>query len=176
MTHLNEANRYIHSLALISETWNIHVQGGVSLCTFPETDGRVSSKKHVEQVLAIICNLKPEPQSHHCMPRGPKLLIHRLLYHLCCSLEELREQEWRESTCTQRKGGTEEGGRTIITNLITTCMLLAGSDAELHSLHSHFFIHVRELQIKELSHLHALAATHTIDQHIGMHIHTLIKG
>ena len=75
----------------------------------------------------------------------------------------------------QRKGGREEGGKTIITNLITTCMLLAGGDAELHSLHSHFFIHVRELQIKELSHLHALPI-HTLNQSAYGHIHTLIKG
>lgn len=51
----------------------------------------------------------------------------------------------------------EEEGRAIITNFVTIGMLLAGSDAELHSLHSHFFIHVRVLQMKESSHLYALS-------------------
>lgn len=59
----------------------------VSLGTLPQTYCSVATKEHVQEVLAVVGNLKPKPHPHHSMPRGTKLLVHCLLYHLRCCLD-----------------------------------------------------------------------------------------
>lgn len=58
------------------------------LGALPDTHGQASSKEHVEQVLDLVCHLEAEALADHHVPRAAKLLIHRLLDHLRCTLRE----------------------------------------------------------------------------------------
>ncbi len=60
------------------------------LCTFPQANGSVPTKEHVEKVLDLMCDLHSITRSHHCMPGWAKLFVHCLLDQLGCSLHVVR--------------------------------------------------------------------------------------
>lgn len=60
--------------------------GNEALRTLPHAHSKTASKEHVEQVLHFVRDLKAESFANHHVPRAAKLLIHRLLDHLCCTL------------------------------------------------------------------------------------------
>ena len=61
---------------LLLVTHNAHCLMSVKLSTFPDNDGHVAAKEHVQNVLDLVCYFKAEALANDDLPRWPKLLVH----------------------------------------------------------------------------------------------------
>ena len=59
---------------------------------FPQQYGCRASKKHVHHVLYFMCHLESKPLAHNDVPGSAKLLVHRVLDHLCSRLRQTEDQ------------------------------------------------------------------------------------
>lgn len=101
---LSCCNRSETSIRLVAGVRSLpadHVggQGGMArsceelLRALPHAHGQTPSKEHVEQVLHFVRDLKAKAFTDYYVPRAAELLVHGLLDHLCCALEETPRTE-----------------------------------------------------------------------------------
>lgn len=56
--------------------------------TFPHTNCKISSKKHVQQIFTLVRYFEPISFSNNYVPGWTKLLIHSFFYHACSKLKK----------------------------------------------------------------------------------------